>query len=112
MPMTPYMAVNELRMSLHFLRIPQGVYSIVTSFYAFPLKNSRKGPCLACGHTVSPAENTEVAIFPIASYEKPIASTGILSNIYVKNTLRIDPKQRLPCFCRYYGANFEKSLAL
>ena len=97
MPMTPYMAVDGLRMSLHYLRIPQGGYSIVTSFYAFPLKNSRKG---------------KVAIFPIASYKKPIASTNILSNIYVKNTLRMDPKQRLPCFCRYYGAMFEKCLAL
>ena len=29
---------------------------------------------------------------------------------YVKNTLRIDSKQRLPCFCRYYGVNLEKSL--
>ena len=59
MPMTPYMAVNELRMSLRmsFLRIPQGVYSIVMSFYAFPLKNSRKGPYLASGHMVSLAEN-------------------------------------------------------
>ena len=57
MPMTPYMAVNELRMSLRFPRIPQGVYSIVTSIYAFPLKNSRKGPYLASGHMVSPAEN-------------------------------------------------------
>ena len=57
MPMTPYMAVNELRMSLCFLRIPQGVYSSVTSFYAFPLKNGRKGAYLASGHMVSPAEN-------------------------------------------------------
>ena len=57
MPMTPYMAVNGLRMSLRFLRIPQGVYSIVTSFYAFMLKNSRKGPHLASGHMVAPAEN-------------------------------------------------------
>ena len=57
MPMTPYMAVNELRISLRFLRIPQGVYSIVSSFYAFLLKNSRKGPYLASGHMVSPAEN-------------------------------------------------------
>ena len=29
---------------------------------------------------------------------------------YVKNTLRIDSKHRLPCFCRYYGVNLEKSL--
>ena len=57
MPMTPYMAVNELRMSLRFLRLLQGVYSIVMSFYAFLLKNSRKGPHLANGHMVSPAEN-------------------------------------------------------
>ena len=57
MPMTPYMAVNGLRMSLRFLRIPQGVYSIVTSFYAFMLKNSRKGPYIARGHMVSLAEN-------------------------------------------------------
>ena len=57
MPKTPYMAVNELRMRLRFLRIPQGVYSIVTSFYAFMLKNSRKGPHLASGHMVAPAEN-------------------------------------------------------
>ena len=57
MPLTPYMAVNELRMSLRFLRIPQGVYSIVTSFYAFMLKNSRKGPHLASGHMMAPAEN-------------------------------------------------------
>ena len=57
MPMTPYMAVNELRMSLHFPRIPQDVYSIVTSFYAFPLKNSRKGAYLVSGYMVSPAEN-------------------------------------------------------
>ena len=28
----------------------------------------------------------------------------ILSNRYLKNTLRIDYKQRLPCFYRYYGA--------
>ena len=110
------MAVNELRMSLRFLRIPQGVYSIVMSFYAFLLQNSHKGPYLASCHMVSPAENlaynTEVAIFAIASYEKPIASTDILSNIYVKNTLRMDPKQRLPCFCRYYGVNLEKSSEL
>ena len=32
MPMTPYMAVNELQMSLRFPRFPQGVYNIVTSF--------------------------------------------------------------------------------
>ena len=87
------MAVNELRMSLRFLRIPQGVYIIVTSFHAFLLKYSHKGPHLASGHMMSPAEN-----LPIASCEKPIASTDILSNIYVKNTLRIDPKQRLPYF--------------
>ena len=30
MPMTPYMAVKELGVSLHFPRFPQGVYSIVT----------------------------------------------------------------------------------
>jgi hypothetical protein len=30
---------------------------------------------------------------------------------YVKNTLRIDSKQRLPCFSRYYGVNVEESLA-
>ena len=57
MPMTPYLAVNELRMSLRFLRIPQGVYSIVTSFYALMLKISRNGPHLASGHMVAPAEN-------------------------------------------------------
>ena len=55
--MTPHMAVNELQMSLHFLRIPQGVYSIVTSFYAYMLKNNRKGPHLASGHMMAPAEN-------------------------------------------------------
>ena len=48
------MAVNGLRMSLRFLRIPQGVYSIVTSFYAFMLK--KKGPHLASGHMMAPAE--------------------------------------------------------
>ena len=57
--MTPYMAGHELRMSLHFPRIPQGVYSIVTYFYSFPLKISRKGPYIASGHMVSPAENLE-----------------------------------------------------
>ena len=57
MPMTPYMAVKELRMSLRFLRIPQGDYSIVTSFHTFMLKNSRKGPHLASGHMMAPEEN-------------------------------------------------------
>jgi hypothetical protein len=57
MPMTPYMTVNELRMSLLFTSIPQGVYSIVTSFYSFMLKNSHKGPHLASGHMMAPAEN-------------------------------------------------------
>ena len=50
------MAVNELRMSLRFLRISQGVYSIVLSFYSFMLKNSRNGPHLASGHMMAPAE--------------------------------------------------------
>ena len=52
---------------------------------------------------MAPAENlaysTQVAIFPIASYEKPIVPVDILFITFA-------------CFCRYYGANLEKSLAL
>ena len=59
---------------------------------------------------MAPAEN--LAIIPIASNEKPIVPMDILANRYVKNTLRIDSKQRLRCFCRYYGANLEKGSAL
>ena len=49
---------------------------------------------------------------PLAPREKPIVPVDILSNRYLKNNLKIDYKQRLPCFCRYYGANFEKSFAV
>ena len=86
--MHPYWPLKGISITFLFLPIPHGVYSIVTSFYAFMLKNSRKGPYLASGHMVSPTEhlayNTEVAIFPIASYEKPIASTDILSKYMLK----------------------------
>ena len=49
------------------------------------------------------AQKTEVVIFPLAPTEKPIVPVDILSNRYLKNTLEIDYKKRLPCFCRYYG---------
>ena len=42
---------------------------------------------------------------------KHTSTNDISSKRYVKNTLRIDSKQRLPCFSRYYGVNLEKSLA-
>ena len=57
------------------------------------------------------AQKTEVAIFPPSLTEKSSVPVDILSNRYLKNTLRIDYK-RLPCFCRYYGANLEYFSAL
>ena len=42
---------------------------------------------------------------------KDTSTNHISSKRYVKNTLRIGSKQRLPCFSRYYGVNLEKSLA-
>ena len=58
------------------------------------------------------ALNREVAIFPHGPSEKPNVPVDILSNRYLKNTLRIDSKNRLPCFCRYYGYNLEFFTAL
>ena len=40
------------------------------------------------------------------------STNDISSKRYVKNTLRIDSKQRLPCFSRYYGVNLEKKCIL
>ena len=54
-------------MSLRFLRIPQGVYIIVTSFYTFMLKNNCKRPHLASGHMMAPAENGSGSF----TYEEP-----------------------------------------
>ena len=44
--------------------------------------------------------------------KKPPVPVDILSNRYLKNTLRIDYKQRLPCFYQHYGANLEYLSAL
>ena len=43
--------------------------------------------------------------------EKVYCHEWFIIDRYVKNTLRIDSKQRLPCFGRYYGVNVEESLA-
>ena len=50
--------------------------------------------------------------FHVIQRRNQTATNDLSSNRYVKNTLRIDSKQRLPCFCRYYGVNLVKSLAL
>ena len=52
------------------------------------------------------------ACFHFEQRRNQTATSDLSSNRYVKNTLRIDSKQRLPCYCRYYGANLEKSLPL
>ena len=52
------------------------------------------------------------ACFHFEQRRNQTATSDLSSNRYVKNTLRIDSKQRLPCFCRHYGVNLEKSLAL
>ena len=54
--------------------------------------------------------NLQVHARSISSEEKPNCHEWFIIDRYVKNTLRIDSKHRLPCFCRYYGVNLEKSL--
>ena len=73
------------------------------------LNNTRRGLHCASGHMMAPGENLlyKGVIIPISSTKNPIVPVDILSNRYLKNTLSIDYKQRLPCFCRYYGANLE-----
>ena len=51
------------------------------------------------------------AFFHVIQRREETSTNDISSKRYVKNTLRIDSKQRLPCFSRYYGVNLEKSLA-
>ena len=71
------------------------------------LKNERKRL-----HCVSGRLSALRVILPPGLTENTAVPVNLLSNRYLKNTLRIDYKQRLPCFCRYYGANLENFLAL
>ena len=52
-----------------------------------------------------------IAFIHVIQGREEISTNDISSKRSVKNTLRIDSKQRLPCFSRYYGVNLEKSLA-
>ena len=52
-------------------------------------------------------QTTDVANFLPSLTEKSSVPVEIISNRYFLKTLRIDYKQRLPCFCQYYGANLE-----
>jgi hypothetical protein len=61
---------------------------------------------------VSFAQLSKAAIVSPAVIEKATHSVDILSNIYLKNNLRIDYKKRLTCFCGHNGYYLEYTSAL
>jgi hypothetical protein len=113
-PMSPYMAVNAQGMSLHFLSFPQGVCAFWRICRHIIGKLTIRDYIYQVSARCPPSKllrNLQVrACFHFEQRRNQTARSDLSSNRYVKNTLRIDSKQRLPCFCRYYGVNLEKSL--
>ena len=75
------------------------------------MKNERERPHCVSGEVgalrMSCALKRKAAIVTPCHSEKPTVPADILSNRYLKNTLRIDYKKRLTCFCGHYGYNLE-----
>ena len=61
---------------------------------------------------MSYAQKRKAAIVTPGPSEKPTFPVDILSNRYLKNTLRMDYKKHLTCFCEHYGYNLEFLSAL
>ena len=70
------------------------------------MKNERERPHYVSGQVgafrVIFAQKRESAIVPPDPSEKPTVPVDILSNRFLKNTLRIDYKKCLPCFCFFF----------